>query len=210
MIKIRWHRHACFEISNDKVLVFDPHDGASIGIPPPKVKADIILISHDHFDHNQARIVEKDGSIVVREGKEIDGVKIEAFRAYHDKERGRRRGEITIFKVLFEGIKLCHLGDIGEILDDETIEKIGEVDILFIPVGGTFTVNAEEALEMCKKFKTKVIVPMHYKIEGLSLPIERVDEFLEKTDYEIRYVGDEIEIEKEDLPKEKEIWVFSL
>ncbi len=210
MIRIRWHGHACFEIANEKVIVIDPHDGISIGIPPPKTKADVILVTHDHFDHNKVREVEKEESIVVRESKEVDGIKIETMKAYHDKNEGRKRGEITIFKLEYEGIRFCHLGDLGHILNDETIEKIGEIDILFIPVGGVFTVDAKEAMELCKKIDTKVIVPMHYKIEGLSLPIEGVDAFLDLSDFYVRYVANEIEIERDDLPKEKEVWVFSL
>ena len=96
MIKIRWHGHACFEISNSKTIVIDPHDGASIGIEPPRVRADVILVSHEHFDHNQVKAVEKEGSIVVRESKEIDGIRIEVFKAYHDKSKGSKRGEISI------------------------------------------------------------------------------------------------------------------
>lgn len=210
MLKIRWHGHACFEISNEKVIVIDPHDGVSIGIPPPKTKADIILITHDHFDHNQSRIVEKEGSIIVKEDKEIEGIKIRVFKAYHDREMGSKRGEVRIFKIEYNGIRFCHLGDLGHVLDDETIEKLGEIDLLFIPVGGVFTIDANEAIELCRKMNVKVIIPMHYKIEGLSLPINSIDSFLEKAEYEIRHVANEIEIDIEDLPKEKEIWVFSL
>ncbi len=210
MIRIRWHGHACFEIANGKVIVIDPHDGTSIGIPPPKTKADIILITHEHFDHNQARVVEKPESIVVRESRELDGIKIDVINAYHDKEKGMKRGEIKIFKVEYGGIKFCHLGDLGHLLDNEMIAKIGNIDILFIPVGGVFTINAREAMEMSRKIDTKVIVPMHYKIEGLSLPIERIDEFIETIEFPVRYVANEIEIEREDLPSEKEVWVFSL
>lgn len=210
MLRIRWHGHACFSISNDKTIVFDPHDGVSIGIPPPKVKGDIILITHEHFDHNQSKIVEKEGSIVLRKGKKIDGIEIESFSSYHDKEKGRKRGEITVFKVKYEDITFCHLGDIGE-MDEKLIKEIGNVDILFIPVGGTFTINAEEAMKICKKIKPKVIVPMHYKIEGLSLPIDKLDKFLDiADDMEILYVANEVEITTEDLPENTEIWVFSL
>ncbi|RLF50469.1 MAG: Zn-dependent hydrolase [Thermoplasmata archaeon] len=208
-MRIRWHGHACFEISNGKVIVIDPHDGVSIGIAPPKAKADIILITHDHFDHNQARIVEKEGSKIIDKG-EINGIKIKSYVAYHDKERGAARGEIKIFKIEYNGIKFCHLGDLGHILDDDLINEIGEIDLLFIPVGGVFTINAKEAWELCRKMDAKVIVPMHYKIEGLSLPIDTIDKFLEIVNYEIRHVANEIEIEKEDLPKNKEVWVFSL
>ena len=210
MIRVRWHGHSCFEISDEKTIVIDPHDGTSIGIPPPKVKGDIIVITHEHFDHNQARVVEKENSVRVKESKDIEGIKIEGIGAYHDKEEGRKRGEIKIFKIEVEGIKFCHMGDIGHIPDKETIKKIGKIDMLFIPVGGVFTVDAKEAMEIAKKVDTRIVVPMHYKIEGLSLPIEPLEPFLEIAEFEVRYVANEIEMEKEDIPPEKEIWVFSL
>ena len=211
MIRIRWHGHSCFEFSNGMTLVIDPHDGASIGISPPKVKADVILVTHDHFDHNQTRVVEKEGSIVVRESKRIEGIEIEAIKAYHDKEKGSKRGEINMYKVNYDIISFLHVGDLGHMLDDETIKRIGKIDMLFVPVGGVFTIDAGEAYELSKKIDAKIIVPMHYKIEGLSLPIDRLEKFIEVSkDIPVRYVANEIEIEKEDIPKEKEIWVFSL
>ncbi len=213
MIKIRWHGHACFEISNDVTIVTDPHDGSSIGIKPPAVKADIILISHNHYDHNKVWVVEKEGSEKVEGGdREIHGIKIRSVKAYHDKEKGSMRGEITIFVFIVEGITFCHLGDLGHVLDDEKVKEIGNVDILFIPVGGVFTIDGEEALEICRKIQPKVIVPMHYKISGLSLPIERVDDFMAHVEgeYPVRHVANEIEIEKEDLPSSEEIWIFTL
>jgi len=210
MIRIRWHGHACFEISNEKNIVIDPHDGISIGIPPPRAKADLILITHEHYDHNKSRVVEKEGSIIVKENRKINGIEIETFSAYHDKFRGERRGEIKIFKINFEGIKICHLGDLGHILEEETLRKIGKIDILFIPVGGVFTIDAREAVELCKKIDTKVIIPMHYKIEGLSLRIDGIEPFIDLSPYEVRYIGNEIEMDSEDIPKEKEIWIFSL
>ena len=210
MIRIRWHGHACFEISNEKNIVIDPHDGISIGIPPPKTKADLILITHEHYDHNKARAVEKEGSIIVKESKKIDGIEIESIPAYHDKFGGTRRGEINIFKINFEGIKFCHLGDLGHIPEEEIIRRIGEIDILFIPVGGVFTIDAKEAVELCKKIDAKIIIPMHYKIEGLSLMIDGIEPFIDLSPYEFRYIGNEIGMDREDIPKEKEIWIFSL
>ncbi len=213
MLNVRWHGHSCFEVSNGTIIVTDPHDGSSIGIKPPNVRADIVLVSHDHYDHNKVKAVEKEGTIVIREGnKNIDGIEIESFEEYHDPDGGAKRGKINIFKFTVDGITFCHLGDLGRVIDDATAEKIGNVDILFTPVGGVFTIDADGAIEVCLKINPKVVIPMHYKVGGLSLPIERVDSFLDKArDYcEIRHVANEIEIEKEDLPDEKEVWVFTL
>jgi L-ascorbate metabolism protein UlaG (beta-lactamase superfamily) len=109
-----------------------------------------------------------------------------------------------------DGMKFCHLGDLGHELDEATVQKIGPVDILFIPVGGNFTIDDKKAWNIIKKIKPKIIIPMHYKIGGLSISIAGLDPFLDQSKYKVNYVGNEIDIEKEDLPSEPEIWTFTL
>jgi L-ascorbate metabolism protein UlaG (beta-lactamase superfamily) len=212
LLQIRWFGHACFEVTDDVSIVTDPHDGRSIGIPTPTVKGSIILISHDHYDHNSAKTVEKEDSIVVKDlGKrEVKNVEIEGILSYHDEVNGRKRGENTIFKFKIDGIKFCHLGDLGHEPDDELLEKIGEIDVLFVPVGGTFTIDAEGAWTTTNKINPRIAIPMHYKIQGLSLPISDVNPFLAKNKFRVVHVGNEIDIERDELPKEREIWVFTL
>jgi L-ascorbate metabolism protein UlaG (beta-lactamase superfamily) len=212
LIQIRWHGHSCFEIKNNITLVTDPHDGKSIGIPAPNVEGDIILVSHDHYDHNSIKSVEKDGSKIVNEEnkRDIFNIPINGFKTYHDSHLGEKRGDNIIFKFTIDGISFCHLGDLGHIPDEEVIHKIGEVDVLFIPIGGNFTIDSKQAWEIVNLIKPKITIPMHYKIGGLSLPIEGIDSFLEIIKDEIVKVGNEIEIEKEDLPKNHEIWTFTL
>ncbi len=212
MPQIIWHGHACFEITDDLTIVTDPHDGKSIGIETPMVKGDIILVSHDHYDHNSVRTVEKKDSVVVRDAgkKNVKGIEIEGIESFHDEVKGAKRGKNIIFKFKVDDITFCHLGDLGHIPDKEILDKIGEVDILFIPVGGVYTLDADSAWETANLIKSKIIVPMHYKIQGLSLPISDVDPFLAKNKFKVIHVGNQIDIEKEDLPSEREIWVFSL
>ena len=212
MLQIRWHGHACFEITNDITLVTDPHDGKSIGIPAPNVFGDIILVSHDHYDHNSVKSVEKENSKVVMDERKrtISDIEIRGIESFHDESQGAKRGNNIIYKFTMNGITFCHLGDIGHDLNDEDIEKIGDVDILFVPVGGTFTVDAEGAWKLVNKIKPKITIPMHYKIGGLSLAIMGLDPFLEKNTYKVLKVGNEIDIEKEDIPQEPEIWTFTL
>lgn len=212
MLQIRWHGHACFEITNDITLVTDPHDGRSIGIPAPSVVGDIILVSHDHYDHNSVRTVEKEGSQVIRDERKrnISGVEIFGIPSYHDESKGAKRGKNIIFKFTMDNIRFCHLGDLGHELDEQTVKNIGEVDVLFVPVGGTFTIDSKRAWNVVRAIKPKIIVPMHYKIAGLSLPIAGLDDFLEEAEYKVVSVGNEIDIEKEELPKEPEIWTFTL
>ena len=213
MLRIRWHGHSCFEIKNEKTIVIDPHDGKSIGIKVPQTEADVVLITHDHYDHNSYKTVEAKGTKIIWKGnRTIQGIKIQSFRAFHDQEEGKKRGEINIFKILIDGLQLCHVGDLGHLLDDTTIRKIEDVDILFIPVGGTFTIDASQAMTMIDAVHPRVAVPMHYKIGGLSLPIDRVSSFLSLAEkkYDIQYVDNEIEMNKDDLPDKTEIWVFNL
>jgi L-ascorbate metabolism protein UlaG (beta-lactamase superfamily) len=212
MLQIRWHGHSCFEIKNDITLVTDPHDGRSIGIPTPSVVGDIILVSHDHFDHNSTKTVEKEDSKIIKDDRKrnISNIEIRGVEAFHDDARGAKRGKNIMYKFTIEGITFCHMGDLGHELDDETVQKIGNVDILFIPVGGNFTLDDRQAWNVINKIKPRIIVPMHYRIGGLSIPIAGIDPFLNKSKYKVLKVGNEIDIEKEDLPSEPEIWTFTL
>ena len=212
MLQIRWHGHSCFEITNRVTLVTDPHDGKSIGIHAPSVTGDIILVSHDHYDHNSVKSVEKEDCKIITDTRKrnITNVEIKGIESFHDECRGEKRGSNIIYKFTMEDITFCHMGDLGHDLDEDTVQKIGDVDILFIPIGGTFTLDAKQAWRIIKKVKPRIAVPMHYKIGGLSLPITEIEPFLEKSKYEILKVGNEIDIEKEDLPEEPEVWTFTL
>jgi len=212
MLQIRWHGHACFEITNDLTLVTDPHDGKSIGIPAPNVAGDIILVSHDHYDHNSVKSVEKEDSKVIMDERKrtISNVEIRGIESFHDEAHGEKRGSNIIYKFIMDNIKFCHLGDLGHEIDEETVQKIGEVDILFIPIGGTFTVDADQAWKVINMIKPKISIPMHYKIGGLSLSITGIEPFLAKNKFKTLKVGNEIDIEKDDLPKDPEIWTFTL
>ncbi|MEF8847990.1 MAG: MBL fold metallo-hydrolase [Candidatus Thermoplasmatota archaeon] len=213
MIKIIWHGHSCFEIEGgNNSLVTDPHDGRSIGIPTPNVKADIIFVSHDHYDHNSVKTVQKEASIVIDKlvEKNVKGVKIKGVPSFHDESKGAKRGKNIIYKFVVNGISFCHLGDLGHKTNSDILKKIGEVDILFIPIGGNFTIDSIQALRIIKNIKPNIAVPMHYKIGGLSLPIETIDSFLENNDHETFKAGNEVEIEREDIPEDTEIWIFTL
>lgn len=212
MLLIRWHGHSCFEISDDITIVTDPHDGKSIGIHTPLVSADIILVSHNHYDHNSVKTVEKEGTKIITDGRKrtIGQILIKGFPSFHDESKGERRGENIIYKTIIDDISFVHLGDLGHNLDDKTIESLEDIDILFIPVGGTYTIDAKKAWGIANKLKPRITIPMHYKIEGLSLPIASVDEFIEQSPLPVLRVGNEIDIEKTEIPSDPEVWVFTL
>lgn len=212
-MRIRWHGHSCFEIGDKKKIVTDPHDGMSIGINPPQVKGDFILVSHDHYDHNAVREVEKEDSQIIESQveKKYDDIKIKGFYSYHDESEGEKRGENIIYKFKRNGTKFCHLGDLGHVLEKETVEKIGDVDFLFIPVGGNFTIGPEKAKDLIEMIEPNIAVPMHYKIGGLSLDIKTVEPFLAQfSEEKIHKLGVVLDFIQEDLPSDPEIWTFSL
>jgi L-ascorbate metabolism protein UlaG (beta-lactamase superfamily) len=212
MLQIRWHGHSCFEITNDVTIVTDPHDGRSIGIPTPTVTGDIILVTHNHYDHNSVKTVEKENSKVITDERKrtIGNVQINGIPAFHDTAHGERRGSMILYKFIVDDITFCHLGDLGHELDVKTAQQIGKIDILFIPVGGNYTIDADQAWRIIEMLKPKIAIPMHYRIEGLSISIAGIEPFLEKNRYKLLRVGNEIDIEKDELPKEPEIWVFTL
>ncbi len=212
MLEIRWHGHSCFEISNKFTIVTDPHDGKSIGITPPMVTADIVMVSHDHFDHNSTKTVSTNNTTIIEDKRKrtVQDILIRGIQTFHDRCHGEKRGNNIVFVFTMDGITFCHLGDLGHSLDEKQIRLIGQVDILFIPVGGTYTLDAENSWDIINKINPRIIIPMHYKIEGLSLPIAPVDEFISYSVYEVIKVGNQIDIELEDLPEDPEVWVFTL
>ena len=113
MLQIRWHGHSCFEITNEVTLVTDPHDGKSIGIHAPSVTGDIILVSHDHYDHNSVKSVEKEGGKVIIDTRKrnISNVEIKGIESFHDECCGEKRGSNIIYKFTMEDITFCHMGD---------------------------------------------------------------------------------------------------
>jgi L-ascorbate metabolism protein UlaG (beta-lactamase superfamily) len=194
------------------MMIIDPHDGHSIGLKTPDEKGDIILITHDHFDHNQYRIVQKEGSKIIREAGEysLDGYEIKGFNAFHDDENGKKRGNIVIFSIVTEGMRIVHAGDLGHMPDSDLCAALYGADILLLPVGGHYTIDASGAWGVVDCIEPKVVVPMHYGVGGLSLRLDSVENFLNKKDVEWAAVGNEIYVLKEDIPEKMEVWVFSL
>lgn len=210
-MKVIWHMHSCFEIADLATVVVDPHDGRSIGVKPPSLRADLVLISHDHFDHNAIRVVKGD-YIVIKDcaPRKIKGIEVRGVNAFHDDVQGEKRGKVNIFQFTMGGVRFCHLGDLGHMLSEEQLRELGPIDVLFIPVGGVFTLNGSQAQRLVRIIAPKVAIPMHFRVGGLSLSIQNAEEFLlGLTDDEVVRVGNEVEFEAEDLPESTEFWVFS-
>ncbi len=182
-MKIQWIAHSCFKITllSGKVLVFDPF-GEGIGYAMPKMAADYVFCSHGHFDHNGVKSIEGEYRLFAEPGYyETEELIVQGLSCFHDEKQGALRGNNVIFKVKAEGVTLAHLGDLGHPLSPELAAQLAEVDVLMVPVGGKYTIDAEEAFEICKQIEPNVILPMHYRTPSLQVDIAPVTGFIEAT-----------------------------
>ena len=183
-MKLQWLGHSCFKImlDNGRVLVTDPYDD-TVGYPPLRVKADLVLSSHGHFDHNCFAAVEGDFEIVDKPGAcERFGARITGVHSWHDDAQGAKRGPNVIFSIEADGLKLVHLGDLGHQPDTpEQAAVVGGADVLLIPIGGTYTITTPEAVELIGHFRPRCAIAMHFKNRYCGFPITGCDEFVRLT-----------------------------
>ena len=214
-MKIKWYGHAAFKITTNKGIriIIDPYEpGAYDGaLAYGKIdeEADIVLTSHDHADHNYVKTISGKYVLVDKAGEyDIQGVKITAFPSFHDNSAGKERGNNLIFVIAADNLILAHTGDIGHALDADLLKKIGKVDIVLLPVGGFFTIDAAEASKMAKELAPRVVIPMHYKTEKCAFPIAPVEAFTKNKD-DVRVLDkSEIDFKKETLPTKPEVIVL--
>lgn len=209
---IKYLGHASFLIVSPGgvKIVTDPFD-PSIGYPWKHVSADVITVSHEHYDHNYIKAINGSPKVIrgLKEGgrdwnivrEKIGDVEITNIGVFHDDSGGTRRGKNSIFILNISGLKIVHLGDLGHILSDQQVKSIGRVDILFIPVGGNFTIGSKEADKIVSLIKPSVIVPMHYRTSWVNLPIEPIDPFLKGKKNIIKLNGDTWIFTKKDIKK---------
>jgi len=161
------------------VVVTDPY-GKEMGYTLPRLRADIVTISHLHPGHNYLKGVKGSPKVIDGPGEyEIQGIFITGIASYHDRRKGRDRGKNTIYLFDFEGLTVCHLGDLGQVPTQSQVEDLSDVDILLVPVGSHTTINAAEASEVISLLEPRVVIPMHYRTEAMSgSPLDSVDRFL--------------------------------
>jgi len=201
-MKISWLGHSCFRIedSQGKVIVTDPFD-ETVGYEVPHVKADVVTVSHDHFDHNNVKAIKGDPVVVKGPGNQVAaGIEFAGTATYHDEEGGKLRGPNTIFCFRMDDLNVCHLGDLGHTLSEKLVEFLGEVDVMMVPVGGVFTIDSKGAKKVIEQVKPRLVIPMHFKTKALKFDIEGVDPFLEGLKAE--HPGHEVVLFREDLPSE--------
>lgn len=212
-MEIQYLGHSCFKIIGKKLSVItDPFDAKEVGYNPIKQSADVVTVSHDHYDHNYTQSIQGDPMIFDTPGEyEIKGAEFRGIIASHGELDGKDLGSNTLFVMDIDGIKICHLGDLGTSLSSEQVEQIGNVDILMIPVGSVFTIDAKKAAKIVSEIEPRIVIPIHYKTkDGKSNDIKRLDE-VDKFLHEMGVKPEEkgtLKINKKDLPEEPEVVVL--
>ncbi|MBL7073927.1 MBL fold metallo-hydrolase [candidate division KSB1 bacterium] len=212
---ITWLGHSAFLIKAEdgrKVLT-DPYEAGSydgaVGYGKIEDVVDVVIVSHEHPDHFDVKSLKGSPTVVKGVGTyKVGGFVFNGVATYHDQSRGRERGGNTIFSFDVDGFRVCHLGDLGHVLSANEVASIGTVDVLFIPVGGFYTINADEAKRVVDQLNPRVVIPMHFKTEVLGFPIAPVDPFLKGQKDVERPGTSEFSITKETLPGERKIVVL--
>jgi L-ascorbate metabolism protein UlaG (beta-lactamase superfamily) len=208
-MKVKWLGHSCFLVTSKGGVrvVTDPYAvGGGIDYSPIKETADVVVVSHGHDDHNNVSAVQGKPEVVRGDGtKTAKGIQFKGIATYHDASQGTQRGPNTVFCFTVDDISLCHLGDLGHVLSPGQVSEIGAVDILFIPVGGFYTIDAVVASQVREQLKPRIAIPMHFKTPKCAYPIAGVEDFLKGKKGVRKVIGSEVEFEREDLPTAIEI-----
>jgi len=216
-MQINYCGHSCFkiitkpEVDKEKVTVFiDPFD-KSVGLKPPHGKADLVLVTHEHHDHNNTSAFKGDFFLINNPGEyTFRGVGVTGISTYHDNQEGKLRGLNTIYVIESEGVRIGHLGDLGHPLSKLQLDKLGEVDILMIPVGGKYTIGPKEAVSVVKSIEPSVVIAMHYNVPGINIEgLAKVDDFYKELGIKPQEKLDKLTIKK-DMFGEEEIKVIEL
>jgi L-ascorbate metabolism protein UlaG (beta-lactamase superfamily) len=214
-MKIKWYGHAAFKITTDGGVrvIIDPYQSGAFGgaLSYGKIteETDIVLTSHDHDDHNYTKDIKGTFKHFNKEGVYKEkGLTIEAFPCYHDQSEGKERGNNLLFMIEADGLRLAHMGDLGHTLAQETVKKMGRVDIVLLPVGGFYTIDSDEAGMVMNEIKPKFTIPMHYKTPKCEFPIAGIEAFTAGKKGIKMVNAYEIEVNKDNLPKEPEIIVM--
>ena len=209
MAKIIWAGQSCFQISvsnsrdHSADIVIDPFS-EEIGLKLPNFSADILLVSHQHKDHNNIRGVKGTPFLIDGPGEyEVKGVFVQGIPAFHDDKEGKERGLNTIYTIEAEDMRFCHLGDLGQKqLTDEQLEKIDSVDVLMIPVGGEYTIDSSIAQRIISQIEPKIVIPMHYALPKSKSKLDDVSKFLKTMGKNLIIPVDKLTVKASTMPKE--------
>lgn len=208
-MEITWLGHACFRLrGKTTTIVTDPYED-KIGYRLARVTADIVTISHDHYDHNNLAAVGGNPKVVNGPGEyEIGGIFITGFQTWHDTEGGAKRGRNTAYVIEMEDLTICHLGDLGHVLSTQQVEAMSDVDVLMIPVGGTYTITAAQAADVISLIEPRIVIPMHYRTEALKMEIDPLERFAKAMGLKETTAQPKLVVTKSSLPEETQVVVL--
>jgi L-ascorbate metabolism protein UlaG (beta-lactamase superfamily) len=209
-VGIEWFGQAMFRISSaEGTVVVDPTP-PQVGYEYEPVSADIVLITHRHFDHFYLDGIAGSPRIVNASGKfDFDGFKVVAFDSYHDAKLGEERGRNVIYTWEQAGLKFGHFGDLGHMPGHDLMKKVLKLDVAMVPVGGVFTIDDEQAVRLIRDLEARIVLPMHYGTPDCVIPLEQVDEFTRRFKGTVRQVKDRpVEITRDSVPSATEVWVL--
>lgn len=208
-VKIGWYGHAMFLVEDDRGtrVVTDPFDPV-IGYAFPDLAASVVLVSHGHYDHNNAGAV-KGNPVVIREAGNTlaQDVEVKGLAAAHDTRGGAERGPVIIYRWSMAGMSFAHLGDLGHPLTPELATSLRNLDVLFIPVGGTFTIDDSAAARTVEELAPRIAIPMHYKTAVLNIPVQGVEPFAHRFHDVVRTGRDFIYLDRDSLPEPTRVFL---
>jgi len=212
-MEITYLGHSSFKIRGKEVtLVTDPFADPDLGFNFPEAVAQIVTVSHDHADHNASEKLSGDPFVISGPGEyEVKGVSVLGFSSFHDSKQGQERGANTIYIIEMDGLRICHLGDLGEQLNEEKLEEINGVDILLIPVGGIYTIGPKEASDLVAKIDPSLVIPMHFKTEESKGDLTRLfslTDFLKEMAVENLTPLPKLLVSKDKLPAERQVVIL--
>ncbi len=206
MLNIKWFGHSMWKIWNDEItIITDPFTDIGYKMPENET-ADILLSSHDHFDHNNYSLIKGNPEIVKSAGDfNVKGVHITMIPTWHDETKGKERGENLLMKFVISGKTLLHCGDLGHLLSDEIFNELGNIDVLFIPAGGFFTIDVDTVQTIVEKINPGIVFPMHYKTDAIDFTIAGKEAYLNLIDDLREYDSNEIILKEDDFDKKQTI-----
>jgi L-ascorbate metabolism protein UlaG (beta-lactamase superfamily) len=207
---ITWYGHSCFRLSDRGVTIVTDPPSDDLGYDRPRIRADVVTISHEHPGHNNRvgfrggpRFFDGPGEYEVKE------VFITGIATYHDGRNGSVRGRNTVFLFEFDGLTVCHLGDLGHVPSQSEVEDLSSVDVLLIPVGGLHTIDASKASEVISLIEPRLVIPMHYKTKVEKAKLETVTKFLKEMGVAPVPPQPELKVSKSSLPEDTQVVVLT-
>lgn len=218
-MEITYLGHSCFKLrSSQATVVTDPFSGV-VGLPLPRVSADVVTVSHEHDDHNNVAVVtgtaRRSEPFVIRAPGEYEvmGISVFGLPTFHDKKQGAERGKNTMFVIHIDGMSVAHLGDLGHPLSEKQLEELDGVDVLLSPVGGVYTIDPAEAVGVINDISPAIVVPMHFRTsqhkQDVFGKLATVDDFLKEIGVSEATPKEKLSVTSATLPEETEVVVLT-